>query len=59
MLPRFVITFIPRKKCLLILWFQTLSAVILEPKKMKSATASPGDSDSKGSTWNPGDPDCP
>ena len=40
MLSRFVITFIPRGKCLLISWLQSLSAVILEPKKRKSVTAS-------------------
>ena len=39
-LSRFVIAFLPRSKCLLILWLQSLSAVILEPKKRKSVTAS-------------------
>ena len=39
MLSRLVITFLPRSKRLLISWLQT-SAVILEPKKMKSDTAS-------------------
>ena len=38
MLSRLVITFLPRSKCLLISWWQTLSAVILEPKKIKSVT---------------------
>ena len=33
MLSRFVITFLPRNKCLLISWLQSPSAVILEPKK--------------------------
>ena len=33
MLSRFVINFLPRSKCLLISWLQSLSAVILEPKK--------------------------
>ena len=33
MLPRVVITFLPRSKCLLISWLQSSSAVILEPKK--------------------------
>ena len=33
-LSRFVITFIPRSKCLLISWLQSPSAVILEPKKI-------------------------
>ena len=40
MLSRLVITFLPRSKCLLISWPQSLSAVILEPNKIKSATAS-------------------
>ena len=35
---RFVIAFLPRSKCLLISWLPSLSAVILEPKKIKSAT---------------------
>ena len=34
-LSRFVIAFLPRSKCLLISWLQSLSAVILEPKKRK------------------------
>ena len=38
MLPRFVIAFCPRSKCLLISWLQSPSAVILEPKKRKSLT---------------------
>ena len=37
-LSRFVIVFLPRSKHLLISWQQSLSAVILEPKKMKSVT---------------------
>ena len=36
MILRFVIVFLPRKKCLLISWLQSPSAVILEPKKRKS-----------------------
>ena len=40
MLSRFVIAFLPRSKRLLILWLQSLSAVILEPKKIKSVTVS-------------------
>ena len=40
MLSRLVITFLPRSKCLLITWLQSPSAVILEPKKIKSATVS-------------------
>ena len=38
MLSRFVIAFLPRSKCLLISQLQLLSAVILEPEKIKSAT---------------------
>ena len=33
MLSRFVIAFLPRSKCLLISWVQSLSTVILEPRK--------------------------
>ena len=36
MLSRLVVTFLPRSKRLLISWLQTPSAVILEPKKIKS-----------------------
>ena len=35
MLPRLVINFLPRSKCLLISWLQSPSAVILEPPKNK------------------------
>ena len=35
-LSRLVIAFLPRRKCLLISWLQSPSAVILEPKKIKS-----------------------
>ena len=38
MLSRFVITFLPRSKHLLISWLKSTSAVILEPKKIKSVT---------------------
>ena len=38
MLSRLIIVFLPRSKCLLISWLQSPSAVILEPKKIKSAT---------------------
>ena len=41
MLSRLVITFLLRSKHLLISWLQSLSAVILEPRKIKSATVSP------------------
>ena len=37
---RFVIAVLPRSKCLLILWLQSPSAMILEPKKIKSVTVS-------------------
>ena len=37
---RLVITFLPRSKHLLISWLQSPSAVILEPKKIKSLTVS-------------------
>ena len=40
MMSRFVITFLPRSQCLLIPWLQSPSAVILEPKKIKSVTIS-------------------
>ena len=40
MLSRLLIAFLPRSKCLLISWLQSLSAVILEPKKIKSLTDS-------------------
>ena len=39
-LSRLVIAFLPRSKHLLILWLQSPSAVILEPKKIKSVTVS-------------------
>ena len=39
-LSRFVIAFHPRSKYLLILWLQSPSTVILEPKKIKSVTVS-------------------
>ena len=40
MLSRLVIAFLPRSKRLLISWLQSPFAVIFEPKKIKSATAS-------------------
>ena len=39
-LSRLVITFLPRSKRLLISWLQSPSAVILEPRKIKSTTVS-------------------
>ena len=40
MLSRLVVAFLPRSKHILISWLQSPSAVILEPRKIKSATAS-------------------
>ena len=40
MLSRLGIAFLPRNKCLLISWLQSPSAVILEPRKIKSLTVS-------------------
>ena len=39
-LSRLVIVFLPRSKCLLMSWLQSSSAVILEPKKIKSLIVS-------------------
>ena len=41
MLSRLIIAFLPRSKCLLISGLESPSAVIWEPKKIKSATVSP------------------
>ena len=49
MLSRLLIAFLPRSKCVLILWLQSPSAVILEPKKIKSLTVS---IISHGFTWD-------
>ena len=40
MLSRFVIAFLPRSRHLLISWLQSPSAMILEPKEIKSVTVS-------------------
>ena len=40
MLPRFVIGFLPRSKCLLISWLQSPSVLSFEPEKRKFVTAS-------------------
>ena len=40
MLSGLIIAFLPRSKCLLISWLQSPSAMILEPRKIKSATVS-------------------
>ena len=39
-LSRLVIVFLLRGKCFLILWLQSLSAVILKPRKRKSVSVS-------------------
>ena len=39
-LSKLVSTFLPRSKCLFMSWLQSLSAVILEPKKIKSVSVS-------------------
>ena len=39
-LSRLIVAVLPRSKCLLISWLQSLFAVILEPKKIKSVTVS-------------------
>ena len=41
MISKLVITFLPRSKHLLMSWLQSPFAVILEPRKIKSATVSP------------------
>ena len=40
MLSGLVIAFLPKSKCLLISWLQSLPAVILEPKKIRSVSVS-------------------
>ena len=40
MLSKLVITYLPRSKCLLVSWLWSPSAVILEPRKIKSVTVS-------------------
>ena len=40
MLSKFVTAFLPRSKCLLILWLLSPSTVILEPRKIKSVNVS-------------------
>ena len=40
MLSKLAIAFLPRSKCLLVSWLQLQSTVTLEPKKIKSVTAS-------------------
>ena len=41
MLSRLVIAFLPGSKCLSVSWLQSPSAVIWEPKKIKSVAVSP------------------
>ena len=38
MLSRFAMAFLPQSKHLLILWLQSLSTVVLEPRKVKSVS---------------------
>ena len=40
MLSMFVIAFLPRSNCLLLSWLQSPSAMILEPRKIKSVSVS-------------------
>ena len=40
MLPSLVLTFLTKSKCLLISWLQSPSAVILQPRKIKSVAVS-------------------
>ena len=47
MLSKLVVTFLPRSKRLLISWLQSQSAMILEPRKIKSTTVSPSISHEK------------
>ena len=39
-MPRFVIPFLPKSKCLLTSWMQSSSAVVLKPMKIKSVNVS-------------------
>ena len=62
MLYKLVIAFLPRSKHLLLSWLQSPSAVILEPKKIKSVPTPvflgfPGGSDGKESACSVGDLD--
>ena len=57
MLSRLVITFLPRSKRVLISWLQSPSAMILEPRKIKSdtvSTVSPSISPSVSPPWSGG-----
>ena len=40
MLSQFFIVFLPKSKCILISWLQSLSSVIAEPRKIKPVTLS-------------------
>ena len=51
MLSRFVIVFLPKNKCLLISWRQSPFAVILDPQKVKSVTASTFSTSIHTSNW--------
>ena len=52
MLSRLVIAFLLRSKCPLISWLQSLSAVILKPKRIKSVTVSITHTHTHTLTWN-------
>ena len=52
MLSMLVITFLPRSEHLLISWLQSSSAVILEPRKIKSATVSTVSPSGTGQQWS-------
>ena len=51
-LSRLLITFLPRSKHLLISWLQSPFAVILEPRKIKSATVSTVSPSSSREVWD-------
>ena len=53
LLSRLVITFLPRSKRLLISWLQSLSAVILEPPKIKSDTVFTVSPSTSHTYWQP------
>ena len=59
MLSRLVIAFLPSSKCLLISWLKLPSAVILEPKKIKSVTVSIVSSSICHEVMGQGDPTSP
>ena len=53
-LSRFVIAFLSRSKCHLISWLQSLSTVILEPRKIKYSRNREAEADAEASViWPP------